>query len=111
MRFSPLCAAEKLPRRNYLPATTRACGNYFNDVPAQSPTQCHNQSKADQKIPFQGTHGAGTIISLIDANIAGRKRTEPRLLPDSLIGHETTLEANIIHMMIPLILHWKNQGC
>lgn len=91
-----------------MPATTRACGNYFNDVPAPSPT---DQSKADQKIQFQGTHGAGTIISLIDANIAGRKRTEPRLLPDSLIGHETTLEANIIHMMIPLILHWKNQGC
>lgn len=43
------------PNRIILPATTRACGNYYNDVSEWRHSQCHDHTGADQKIKnFRG---------------------------------------------------------
>lgn len=47
-------------RQNYLPATTRACGNYYNDVSESRHSQCRDHTGADQKIKNSGA----TVISL-----------------------------------------------
>lgn len=47
-------------RQNYLPATTRACGNYYNDVSESRHSQCRDHTGADQKIKISGA----TVISL-----------------------------------------------
>lgn len=41
-------------RQNYLPATTRACGNYYNDVSESRHSQCRDHTGADQKIKISG---------------------------------------------------------
>ena len=54
---------KKRTQQNYLPATTRACGNYYNDVSESRQSRHRDHSEADQKIKIsEGTQGRNSQL-------------------------------------------------